>query len=62
MLITIETAIKVRKKRAVEQLTKKALSEKLGIKSQTLTKVEQGNYDAPKRIYQSVMDWLTYDL
>jgi predicted transcriptional regulator len=62
MLITIETAIKVRKKRAVEQLTKKALSEKLGIKSQTLTKVEQGDYDAPRRIYQSVMDWLTCDL
>ena len=42
MLITVETAVKVRKKRAVEQLTKKDLSEKLGIKSQTLTKVETG--------------------
>lgn len=62
MLITVETAVKVRKKRAVEQLTKKDLSEKLGIKSQTLTKVEAGNYDAPRRIYQSVMDWLIDDL
>ena len=62
MLITVETAVKVRKKRAVEQLTKKDLSEKLGIKSQTLTKVETGNYDAPHRIYQSVMDWLIDDL
>lgn len=62
MLITVETAVKVRKKRAVEQLTKKDLSEKLGIKSQTLTKVETGNYDAPRRIYQSVMDWLINDL
>lgn len=62
MLITVETAVKVRKKRAVEQLTKKALSEKLGIKSQTLTKVEAGDYDAPRRIYQSVMDWLIDDL
>ena len=62
MLITVETAVKVRKKRAVEQLTKKDLSEKLGIKSQTLAKVETGNYDAPRRIYQSVMDWLIDDL
>ena len=62
MLITVEMAIKVRKKLAVEQLTKKDLSKKLGIKSQTLTKVETGNYDAPRRIYQSVMDWLIDDL
>ena len=58
MLITEDHARKVRHKRADLMLTKKETAEKLGIKPQTLTKVEQGNYDAPKRIYQSVMDWL----
>lgn len=62
MLIDKDTAVKVRKKRAVAQLTKKALSAKLGMKPQTLTKVENGDYDAPKRIYQSVMNWLIEDL
>ncbi|BDS69359.1 helix-turn-helix domain-containing protein [Streptococcus pneumoniae] len=58
MLITLSLAEKVRIKRARLQLTKKAVSEQLGIKSQTLTKVENGNYDASKRIYESVMTWL----
>ena len=61
MLITEDHARKVRRKRADLRLTKKATAEKLGIKPQTLTKVEQGNYDAPKRIYQSVMEWLVED-
>ncbi|VRA00113.1 transcriptional regulator [Streptococcus pneumoniae] len=58
MLITLSLSEKVRIKRARLQLTKKAVSEQLGIKSQTLTKVENGNYDASKRIYESVMTWL----
>ena len=62
MLITTETAIKVRKKRGARQMTKKALSERLGIKSQTLNKVEKGDYDAPRRIYQAVMNWLIDEL
>ncbi|WP_373714010.1 helix-turn-helix domain-containing protein [Streptococcus sp.] len=61
MLITEDHARKVRRKRADLMLTKKETAKKLGIKPQTLTKVEQGNYDAPKRIYQSVMDWLLED-
>ena len=61
MLLTEDHARKVRRKRADLRLTKKATAEKLGIKPQTLTKVEQGNYDAPKRIYQSVMEWLVED-
>ena len=61
MLLTEDHARKVRRKRADLRLTKKATAEKLGIKPQTLTKVELGNYDAPKRIYQSVMEWLVED-
>ncbi|KKF45234.1 helix-turn-helix transcriptional regulator [Streptococcus uberis] len=58
MIITEEIAIKVRKKRAVSQLGKVELSKKLGIVPPTLAKIEQGNYKAPKRIYQAIMEWL----
>ena len=62
MLITTELAEKVRVKRAKIQQTKKAVAEELGIKPQTYTKVENGDYDAPKRIYEAVMNWLVEDL
>lgn len=58
MFISKDIAIKVRKKRAIEQLGKVELSNKLGIVPPTLAKIEAGNYKAPKRIYQSVMEWL----
>lgn len=58
MLITKGIAEKVRKKRAVEFLGKVELAKKLAITPSTLGKVERGNYDAPKRIYESVMIWL----
>ena len=61
MLITLELAEKVRVKRAKKQQTKKAVAELLGIKPQTYTKVENGDHDAPKRIYQVVMNWLVED-
>ncbi|HEP1340268.1 TPA: XRE family transcriptional regulator [Streptococcus pyogenes] len=62
MLLTKDHARKVRRKRADLMLTKKATAQILGIKSQTLNKVEQGDYDAPRRIYESVMNWLLEDL
>jgi raw score 4.15 len=62
MLITTKLAEKVRVKRAKAQQTKKAVAEELGIKPQTYTKVENGDYDAPKRIYEAVMNWLVEDL
>lgn len=62
MLITKEIAIKVRKKRAVECLGKVALAKKLGVTPPTLGKVERGDYDAPKRIYGSVMTWLVEEI
>lgn len=58
MLITEEIAVKVRKKRAVECLGKVALAKQLGITPPTLGKVERGDYDAPRRIYEAVMTWL----
>lgn len=61
MLITENIAVKVRKKRAVKQLGKVELSKKLGITPPTLSKIEAGNYKAPKRIYASVMEWLAED-
>ncbi|MEX5398741.1 helix-turn-helix domain-containing protein [Streptococcus sp. ZJ93] len=58
MLITEEMAERVRVKRAIDRITAKALAEKLGITHVTLAKVENGDYDAPRRIYNRVMDWL----
>lgn len=62
MLIDEAVAVKVRKKRAVEKIGKVSLAKKLNITPTTLSKVEQGDYDAPRRIYQSVMNWLVEDL
>lgn len=62
MLIDETVAVKVRKKRAVENIGKVNLAKKLNITPTTLSKVELGNYDAPRRIYQSVMNWLVEDL
>ncbi|KHD45012.1 transcriptional regulator [Streptococcus hongkongensis] len=61
MLITKDIAVKVRKKRAVKQLGKVELSKQLGIVPPTLAKIETGNYKAPKRIYQTIMEWLIED-
>ncbi|RFE01158.1 helix-turn-helix transcriptional regulator [Streptococcus parauberis] len=62
MLITYEIAEKVRVKRAKKQLTKKVVAEAIGVRPQTFSKIENGDYDAPRRIYQSVMNWLVEDL
>lgn len=61
MLITEEMAERVRVKRAIDRITAKALAEKLGITHVTLAKVENGDYDAPRRIYNLVMEWLAED-
>lgn len=61
MLITEKIAVNVRKKRAVEQLGKVELAKKLKITPPTLAKVERGDYDAPRRIYNAVMEWLAED-
>ncbi|HEL1670293.1 DNA-binding protein [Streptococcus suis] len=62
MLLTEEHARKVRRKRADLQMGKVKLAKLLQITPPTLAKVEKGNYDAPRRIYESVINWLIEDL
>lgn len=62
MLLTENHARKVRRKRADLQIGKIELAKKLQISPPTLAKVEQGNYDAPRRIYESVINWLLEDV
>ena len=62
MLISVEIAEKVRAKRGKRDLTKSQTALALGIARTTLSKVESGNYNAPKRIYEVVMNWLVEDL
>ncbi len=62
MLISVEIAEKVRAKRGKQDLTKSQTALALGIARATLSKVESGNYNAPKRIYEAVMNWLVEDL
>lgn len=61
MLLTVEHAKKVRRKRGELQLGKVQLANILKITPPTLAKVEAGNYDAPRRIYESVINWLLED-
>ena len=61
MLITVEHTEKVRVKRGRLDLTKGATAKKLNVTPRTLKLIEAGNYDAPKRIYESVMNWLVED-
>ncbi|WP_064519664.1 helix-turn-helix transcriptional regulator [Streptococcus vestibularis] len=62
MIITCDISEKVKVKRAKSDLTKTDLAKKLGIARSTLLKIEKGDYNAPKRIYQAVMNWLIEDL
>lgn len=61
MLISKDIAERVREKRGRLSMTKTELSLKLSVARQTLVKIEKGNYKAPKRIYQAVMEWLVED-
>lgn len=49
MLITIEQAEKVRAKRGRLDLTKSETAKRLNVTFRTLKKIEQGDYDAPKK-------------
>ncbi|HEN9895401.1 transcriptional regulator [Streptococcus agalactiae] len=62
MIITNDIAQKVIIKRSINKMTKTDLASKLNISTHTLLKIENGNYKAPRRIYQSVMSWLVEDL
>lgn len=62
MIIDKKISEKIRSKRGRMNLTKTSVAQILNISRSTLAKVEQGNYDAPRRIYESVMNWLVEDL
>ncbi|NKN41204.1 helix-turn-helix domain-containing protein [Streptococcus alactolyticus] len=62
MLISEKASSLVRHKRVDNGFSKSQLAENLNIARSTLVKIEKGNYDAPKRIYESVMNWLIEDL
>ena len=62
MLIDENIAEKVIVKRAKKRMTKTSTALALNITRGTLNKIEQGNYDAPNRIYKTVMEWLVEDL
>ncbi|WP_307977094.1 helix-turn-helix domain-containing protein [uncultured Streptococcus sp.] len=61
MVITLSIAEKVRVKRAQRAWSKTKLAKELGISLKTLAKIEHGDYKAPKRIYQAVVNWLLED-
>ena len=61
MLITIEHAEKVRVKRGRLDLTKSETAKRMNVTPRTLQKIEQGDYDAPKKIFTSVMNFLIED-
>ncbi|EGE54573.1 transcriptional regulator [Streptococcus parauberis] len=61
MLITIEHAEKVRVKRGRLNLTKTETANRLNVTSRTLKKIEQGDYDAPRKIFANVMNFLIED-
>lgn len=61
MLITIEHAEKVRVKRGRLDLTKGETAKRMNVTPRTLKKIEQGDYDAPRKIFASVMNFLIED-
>ena len=61
MLISSEHAEKVRVKRGRLDLTKSETAKRMNVTPRTLQKIEQGDYDAPKKIFTSVMNFLIED-
>lgn len=62
MIITDKQAKAIRHKRVDCTLSKTKLAQILGVSRLTISKIERGNHKATRRVYQSVMEWLTEDL
>ncbi|MGT2744649.1 helix-turn-helix domain-containing protein [Streptococcus phocae subsp. phocae] len=58
MLITVEHAKKVCTKRGRLDLTKGETAKRIYVTPNTLKKIEAGDYDAPKAIFERVMNFL----
>ena len=61
MLITQDQAKALRRKKADLQLKNYELALEIGVAPRTVPKFLNGDYNAPKRIYMSVMEWLAKD-
>ena len=61
MLITQEQAKALRRKKADLQLKNYEFAFEIGVAPRTVPKILKGDYNAPKRIYISVMEWLAKD-
>ena len=61
MIITSIQAKAIRRKIADKQLKQYEVAKEIGVTSHTVRKIITGDYNAPKRIYQSVMEWLAED-
>ena len=58
MLIDKNTAKKIKVKRALNGIGIKKLAEELNTTYATLKKVENGDYDVNRRIFNEIMNWL----
>lgn len=58
MLITQKQARAIRRKIGDKQLKQYEVAKELGVSPSTIPKIVSGKYEAPRRIYQSVMEWL----
>lgn len=61
MIITNVQTKAIRRKIADQQLKQYQFANQVGIANHTAKKILAGNYNAPKRIYASVMEWLAED-
>lgn len=58
MLIDKNTARKIKVKRALNGIGIKKLAKELNTTYATLKKVENGDYDVNRRIFNEIMNWL----
>ncbi|HDR6755645.1 TPA: helix-turn-helix transcriptional regulator [Bacillus cereus] len=61
MQITEDMAKALRVKRAKLALTKQQVQEQIGVSSVTYIRLERGNWNATKEVYQKVFSWLAKD-
>ncbi|ESR08785.1 DNA-binding protein [Streptococcus iniae] len=61
MLLTDNQTKAIRRKKADLQLKNFEMARELKIASKTVPKILAGNYNANKRIYSNILDWLAND-
>lgn len=61
MILTENQTTAVRRKKADLQLKNFELANELKVASKTVPKILAGNYNANKRIYSNILEWLASD-